>query len=196
METPNSLSQLYLEASNTIKHHGSPNAEKASQVLHDAAYQPLMKSPHSVPQCAQLQIAYQQTSSTLCSILKKLEPQLHWTDSGSGSKPKAIQERLAFTELVGPTGMVVNNTCRIGLFLQSQNTNYPDHHHAAEELYMVISGRALWSRESNPKPHEKVAGEFVQHTSWEAHAMHTSTEPLLAMWCWTGDVGFDQYEFV
>jgi len=56
--------------------------------------------------------------------------------------------------------MVINETCRVGLFFQSQNTDYPNHRHAAEELYLVVSGNALWSNESDTTPREKPPGEF------------------------------------
>jgi mannose-6-phosphate isomerase-like protein (cupin superfamily) len=60
------------------------------------------------------------------------------------------------------------------------------HAHPARELYLVLSGRALWtagtlSTQQNP-------GAFVFHPSGVAHAMQTAAEPLLALYSWRGDI--------
>jgi dimethylpropiothetin dethiomethylase len=85
--------------------------------------------------------------------------------------------------------------CRVGLFLQGRHTAYPVHRHAAEELYLVLSGTACWQRGSQT-PGLLVPGTFIHHASWEAHAMTTVDDPLLAIWCWTGEIGFEHYEIL
>lgn len=196
MTTDNVLAPLLVEASKTLKAYNSPNAIVCSTVLLNAAQQPIVKPPHTVIQCQQLHYAYAQSNTPLNKLVENLEQHLHWGDTGSGVKPKAVQERLAFVELIGPTGMLKNSVCRIGLFFQSRATDYPAHCHAAEELYLVISGRALWSKETAPLPHKKLPGEFIEHASWEPHAMKTTQQAMLALWCWTGNIEFDQYRMV
>ena len=196
MKAGNVLARLYIEASSAIASHDSPIADIASDALSSAANLPIVKPPNTVAQCERLNSAYQLNTSLLGTLIERHEPHLHWTDTGSGLKPKSVQDRLAYVELVGPTGMVLNDSCRAGLFFQSHNTHYPNHRHAAEELYLLISGCASWSIENMSAPDDVTAGEFVHHASWEAHAMRTGDEPMLAMWCWVGDIGFDQYEML
>jgi len=132
--------------------------------------------------------------SPILAALANVHRAIHWADTGGAAKPDAIQRRLAFAELIGPGGMIRNIHCRVGLFLQRAHTMYPAHKHAAEELFLVLSGTAYWKKESaDAQWHEP--GTFIHHSSWESHAMTTKSEPLLTVWCWTGNISFDAYKF-
>ena len=81
----------------------------------------------------------------------------------------------------------------MGLYLQApEETFYPAHAHDAEEFYLVVSGAALWQAGTDDfRP--AAPGSLIHHRSGEAHATHTKSEPLLALWGWLGDIGFDSY---
>ena len=78
----------------------------------------------------------------------------------------------------------------MGLFLVDPSTYYPPHAHSAEELYLPLSGTALYSVGDKP-PREQPPGAFMRHKPWEAHTMWTGDEPVLILWAWMGDIGFN-----
>jgi mannose-6-phosphate isomerase-like protein (cupin superfamily) len=94
--------------------------------------------------------------------------------------------RIAFAELIGPRGPLAAPDCRIGFTLMAAGTFYPLHAHPAEELYLVLSGAALWMA----PPAQRVAppGGLILHPSNQPHAMRTDQQPLLALYGWSGDI--------
>lgn len=202
----NVIAPLLLSAANVYEQHDSAIGQSAKDCLLSAMDKSLTKTGQHVSQCSYLTQAYTQHTQTignndlnsleLIDHVQQLEQHLHWADTDAGAKPKSVQDRLAFVELLGPNGMIKFEHCRVGLFFQRADTDYPNHHHASEELYYIISGRAIWSNDSTKMPSVMKPGEFVHHQSWEPHRMQTNDEPLLAMWCWTGDISFSQYKMI
>ena len=87
---------------------------------------------------------------------------------------------------------VKNKQLRFGLLLQDPNIIYAKHQHAAEELYLVLSGIASWSVDDE-EAKEKDEGEFIHHAENQPHQMNTNHDPLLAIWAWLGDIGAESY---
>ncbi len=124
--------------------------------------------------------------------IAQIRETLVWYKAASERIPDAIGSRLSFVELLGPDGMVYCGHCRLGLLLQMPDLCYPGHVHAANELYLVLSGNAEWQTnalDTAPRP----PGSFIYHPGGHWHAMNTRSEPLLAVWGWTGDIGFGSY---
>jgi mannose-6-phosphate isomerase-like protein (cupin superfamily) len=97
-----------------------------------------------------------------------------------------LAKKIGFAELIGPDGPMYAPQCRVGFTLVAADTFYPSHAHPAVELYLVIAGQAQWTA-SNAR--QMVApGRFVLHRSNEPHAMRTLNEPLLALYCWSGNL--------
>lgn len=128
----------------------------------------------------------------LLAEVARVRESLVWYKAESERIPEAIGSRLSFVELLGPDGMVYCGHCRLGLFLQMPDLCYPGHAHAANELYLVLSGTAEWQTNGS-EPTPQPPGSFIHHPSGHWHAMNTRSEPLLAIWAWTGDIGFDSY---
>ncbi len=199
MASANVFASLFTTAATRLIEHQSRIAEVTAAELVRSIQLPILKPPQLVPQCKALQNLFSDASEPNDSLLKeisKVQAHLHWSDSSGGIKSSDVRELLAFVELVGPTGMVVNANCRAGILLQLENTQYPDHYHAAEELYLALSGTGLWFRESEPGGKTQSPGDFIYHKSNEIHAMHSSSEPLLAFWCWSGDIDFGTYNML
>jgi mannose-6-phosphate isomerase-like protein (cupin superfamily) len=95
--------------------------------------------------------------------------------------------RYGYVELVGPGRAFDTHELLVGFLLLGPHTHYPDHHHAAEEVYHVVSGRAAWRR-GNGAWSIKPPGASIHHAPHVPHAMRTEDEPLLALYCWMGDV--------
>ncbi|MHA1599863.1 MAG: dimethylsulfonioproprionate lyase family protein [Alphaproteobacteria bacterium] len=107
--------------------------------------------------------------------------------------PRKVAEH-AFCQIAGPDGLLVDDTIRMGVFLQSPEVFYPPHSHNAEEVYFVLSGTALWQQDSGSLVQHS-PGTFIHHVPNQPHAMHTQKEALLAIWGWSGDIGFESYRF-
>lgn len=128
----------------------------------------------------------------LLAEVARVRESLVWYRPDSARIHEAIGSRLSAVELLGPDGMIFNSSCRLGLFLQMPDLFYPAHAHAADELYVVLSGTAEWQcNDSEPKL--RPPGSFIHHPSRHWHAMNTRSEPLLVIWGWTGDIGFESY---
>jgi quercetin dioxygenase-like cupin family protein len=97
-----------------------------------------------------------------------------------------LADRIAFAELIGPSGPLDAPDCRVGFTLMAPETFYPLHAHPAIELYWVLSGDAQWT---TPGADRMVPpGAFVLHRSNEPHAMRTFGAPLLALYAWRGAI--------
>ena len=73
-------------------------------------------------------------------------------------------------------------------------SDYPDHVHGADEVYIVLTGSAEWSL--NGRAYEtKVAGDIIEVPSMTVHALRTFSDPALTLWSWTGDITMDRYRF-
>jgi len=94
--------------------------------------------------------------------------------------------KIAFAEVIGPDGLLDAADIRAGFTFMAPGVLYPSHDHPAHELYVVISGRALWTRSGVATWQDP--GAVIVHASLEPHAMETFAEPLLALYSWRGDM--------
>lgn len=97
----------------------------------------------------------------------------------------AFLERYAYTELVGPHGLIPHAEVSFGLLALAPHTLYPAHAHPAVESYVVLLGIADWRAGAEPWT-PRPPGSLVHHPSGIAHAMRTGGEPLVAAYFWTG----------
>ena len=129
----------------------------------------------------------------LTRLLAPLAPALPWADTSANmTMPEGFRGRYTVTKIIGPDGMIPAADFRFGTYLQYPDTWYPLHHHAAEELYLILSGTAEWTRDGvdgQPEP----PGTLIRHAPHERHATRTLGEPLLALWVWLGDIDIGSY---
>ncbi|MEM7236616.1 MAG: dimethylsulfonioproprionate lyase family protein [Pseudomonadota bacterium] len=142
---------------------------------------------------AELRTALAQDRDPLADLMAQFAARLPWTlGEGAVAMPAGFQGKYRFCEIVGPHGLIRAETIRFGAYLQFANTHYPFHSHSAEEIYLPVSGTARWWRDG-------VAGEaappgtLIRHGPWERHATATGAEPLVALWAWTGEIGFETH---
>ena len=68
---------------------------------------------------------------------------------------------------------------------------YGPRSHAAEETFYILSGKAIWWNEDNG--HRSLGrGEYVFHRFNVEHTSTTKESHVMAIWRWSGDVGYDQ----
>ncbi len=119
----------------------------------------------------------------LAGALAALGPDLPWTTRkavGPTASP-GFATAHANAYMIGPGGIEQRDDVMLGLSLMAPHTRYPDHDHAPEEVYLVLSpgaflqGDAPWI--------ERQAGQTVHNTSGIRHAMRSYDQPFLALWC-------------
>jgi hypothetical protein len=148
--------------------------------------------PAKTPVCALLADLLIDRQEDLLQRLALCAEDLHWRRAGFGKLPYDIDRKLAVTELLGPDGMFFRPDLRIGLLLQADGLHYPNHRHAAEELYFVLVGTACWAVD-DAEPAPSAPGAFILHRSLQPHNMVTGSEPMLALWGWSGDIEGSSY---
>ncbi len=132
----------------------------------------------------------------LTSLLAPLAPTLPWSDRRRRfTMPGGFRGRYTLTEITGPDGTIPATGFRFGTYLQHPDSWYPLHHHAAEELYLILSGTAQWTRDDIDGQSEP-PGTLIRHAPHERHATRTLGEPLLALWVWLGDIDIATYRVV
>ena len=125
-------------------------------------------------------------SSCLAAVARDYRD-LAWFESSKSHTP--------YAEIIGPTSLIQNPEFRFGLFLLYPDIAYPDHQHAADEIYIVLAGTGEWSLGRGPYRVRR-SGTIIDIPSMTVHAMRTAREPTLMLFSWTGpDISFDSYRF-
>ena len=117
--------------------------------------------------------------------VQQLSHQLLWWRRAN---PDALSEPFASghanTMVVGPRGLEQRNDVWVGISLMAPEICYPVHHHAPEEVYLVLS-EGKWQQAGTW--HEPGVGGVVHNPPDVLHAMSSGPRPLLATWClWLG----------
>ena len=113
----------------------------------------------------------------------RLSEQLKWHQASRGV-PEIFEGGYSFSVIIGDSGLFPSTNIRMGLFLQNQNVDYPSHAHEAEEFYLILSGHGSWQIGNSWS--DAIPGSIFHHQPGEFHRMITESEPLLAIWIWTG----------
>ena len=108
----------------------------------------------------------------------------HWratyqdTDIG-----REFKDRFGCYCIIGENGPFSSDALRLYMVYMPAHFYYPWHHHPAEEIYMVVSGRATFMRRGQPD--EALSeGRTSFHESDQPHAMETLTDPVLCLVAW------------
>jgi len=135
-----------------------------------------------------LERAEAEREAGLARTIAALAPSLRWTYSyPTNPRDRDLSSKVAFAQIVGRRGLQPDAEIHIGLTLIAPHVVYPAHHHPAVELYLVVSGTALW-QSGNAEPALRAPGSIILHPGNVVHAMTTFDDPLLAIWTWRGDL--------
>ncbi len=127
----------------------------------------------------------------LARAFAAVEPRSDWLQNPNYTAEamgQAFVDNYGYIELVGPKRPFDSRALLVGFLLLGPGTHYPDHRHEAAETYHVVAGAAEWRREGLGWRVER-PGAAIYHRPNEAHAMRTGAEPLLALYCWRGEIG-------
>lgn len=146
-----------------------------------------------LPVCAYLAHATaktpkQETLRTLAEAFVALEPQLSWRRRAAWDPATAsdnFHDGHGNCMIIGPGGFEDRPDLGIGVSLLAPNVRYPDHDHAPEETYLVLS-EGLFRQDDGNWFSPGVGGSF-HNVPMIRHAMRSGDKPLLAFWAlWMG----------
>ncbi|MEM7506360.1 MAG: dimethylsulfonioproprionate lyase family protein [Pseudomonadota bacterium] len=116
----------------------------------------------------------------------------HYSGYHDGRIRAEVALSMATCEILGPTGLIHCDSCKVGLFAQAARHDYPARNHAAEETFIMIAGRAEWQCDPGNWM-EQGPGAILHHPSMAPHRSRTAESGLVAAWRWTGDIGTGSY---
>lgn len=186
------LNAFMVAASKRLEHDESAIAQSVSRALAIENVTPPILPPAKMPACAVLPKMLGDPLDELDRRLAACAADLHWRSAGFGKLPDDARHQLAVAELIGPDGMFHNQDIRIGLLIQREEFHYPWHRHAAQEVYLVLKGTALWAVD-DMRPSPRAPGSIILHASHQPHTMMTLKDPICALWGWVGDIAGSSY---
>ena len=70
----------------------------------------------------------------------------------------------------------------LGLMYVDARQNYPEHNHAGQEMYFLISGTAEWRYGGHDDYQRLSAGNVIYNYPWDWHGVKAGDTPLLALY--------------
>jgi hypothetical protein len=140
-----------------------------------------------LPVCSHLETALAVKTSTaslrkLMETFRDIEPALIWQRRASFDETASSNfvDGHANAMIIGPAGLESRHDLWLGVSLLAPAVRYPDHAHAPEETYLVLSegefrqGEGDWFAPG-------IGGSFY-NPPWTKHAMRSANAPLFAFW--------------
>ena len=118
----------------------------------------------------------------MARALREVRDALTW-EYGYEKLSKALAQKYAYCEILGPKGPVKCDTLILGFVLFAPNTTYPQHSHLdIEESYISVAG--AWS-ENNAAVF--APGSLILNRSGDEHRITTGDrDPCLLAYAWCG----------
>lgn len=135
------------------------------------------------------------TDAHPCCKLLATTP-LPWAPPITTDDPDYIEvsKRKVLVELIGPEGLVKSDAIRMGVYGMLPDLEYGIRTHPAEELFVMLAGRADWLRGDEAYA-EYGPGARRHHPSMTQHATRTRDSAFMSIYIWTGDVSFENYVY-
>jgi quercetin dioxygenase-like cupin family protein len=171
-----------------------PEAQATAAALRAAARTDFAPQPPSVLSPGILHTAGL-SGHPAVKLIHNAHPWLPWADSPAASlQPTDLRAIKSIVTLLGPVAPIPSETLLFGLFYQAPGSFYPLHAHNAAETYTVLSGTAHWR--AGDRHLTLMASEAIHHPPNLRHAMRAGPDGFLAMWRWSGDIGFHSYRML
>lgn len=111
-----------------------------------------------------------------------------------GNTEDTVAAMISVATLMSPEGPIPAPDVRLGLVYMRPDNYYPLHLHDADETYVIIAGRALWTAGDDIRM--RLPGDMIHHPSLMPHAFRTGSEGFIALWRWSGDINTHSYDFI
>jgi len=140
-----------------------------------------------LPVCEYLDTAlsvdvHQPSLKRLIERFKVIEPQLEWRRrmTYDGTASENFVDGHANAMIVGPGGLEQREDLWLGVTLMAPNVRYPDHDHAPEEVYLVLSEGEF--RQGDDPWFSPGVGGSLYNVPGIKHAMRSVDTPFFAFW--------------
>ena len=154
-----------------------------------------------LPASERLELISPHTSPTTCRLVTQFAAgrnSLHWEQAYTSADSQVTDHMLdnyGYAELIGKQGPFLNDRVRAGVAVYGPEINYPLHYHAAEELYVVLAGSAIFCLE-NLSPKKRGPGEVIYHPSNVGHGLYTGQDTLVILYLWHGGDNREKPSFI
>lgn len=120
----------------------------------------------------------------LQDALRDARDAVHWRETYKNTDiGDEFMDQFGCYCIIGENAPFMSNRIRLFMVYMPSGLYYPWHNHPAEEIYMVVSGRAVFKRKGCPD-RTLCEGETSFHPSNQPHAMETLKEPVLCLVAW------------
>ena len=99
--------------------------------------------------------------------------------------PQSMLDGYGFADVIGEHGPFVSDRIRCGILVFGPGIDYPSHHHAAEEIYILLAGNADFTLHGEA-PARRRAGDVVYVDPNRPHALATRKKALVIFYLWQG----------
>jgi hypothetical protein len=171
-----------------------PRVQQFSESLRDWGQDWIEISPAYLPAADFLTAAITTSTTRGGELLRLLEhhrTRLRWEQSYRQQDelvPQAMLDGYGFAEIIGQRGPFVSDRIRAGIAVWGPGIVYPRHQHQAEEVYILLSGSAVF-RVGDSDELGRGAGEAVFVESNTMHGFHTNDQALVVYYLWqAGDL--------
>lgn len=190
-----SLTPLLLALADLTEAEPRPEAQATAAALRAAADTVFPPQPPSLLDAEIRAAAGLVGAHPAAALLAQAQDWLPWQASPAASlQPANLAAAKAVVTLLSPEGPILNPAFRFGLFYQAPGIYYPLHAHEAAETYTLLAGRADW--QAGARRFTLSPGQASHHSPNLPHAMRAGPEGFLAIWRWSGDIGFDSYRML
>lgn len=123
----------------------------------------------------------------LIARFKDIEPLLEWRrrSNQDGSASQNFNDSHVNAMIIGPGGIEERKDIWLGVTLMAPNVRYPDHNHAPEEVYLVLS-EGEFRQDGGEWFSPGIGGSFYNLPNIR-HAMRSVDTPLFAFWALLAD---------
>ena len=188
-QTTEAAAVMLYGAVRDLLHETLPRAHRGWLAMLPAAPAPRPAAPAGLPVLGWLpraQSCADPKTQALVDTVADMAGALPWGQNYSAADfGAAFQARYGFMELIGPRGPFAADDVACGLLMFAPDTEYPQHRHEAEEIYVVLAGRAEW-RAGADGYREEPPGAALHRHPWVPHATRMGAEPMLALYLWRG----------
>ncbi len=136
----------------------------------------------------------QKDALPICETILKIP--FNWNPPTSSNDPLYVEHSIAkaHVELIGPAGLVKSKDIRLGLYGMLPNTEYGIRTHPADEIYVMLAGRAFWKVGKKSYLLHK-PGQRSFHPSMIEHANCTGKEAFMSVYVWHGEISTKNYVY-
>lgn len=126
-------------------------------------------------------------TSYLRGAVAAMKPHLNWHRAPPNPALGRFDRHHAFSTIVGPTDRVPSDSLMLGLMIVDRATHYPGHAHDADEVYLPLSGDAVY-HVAPARPGRPRDGRYLHIPAGARHALWTGDVPELIVWAWMGNI--------